>query len=43
MAKQVSRAAFPLSFPELEFVVIAGRTYPNEDFQQVLVRIALDS
>ncbi|EMA31918.1 hypothetical protein C444_07570 [Haloarcula japonica DSM 6131] len=42
-ADQVSRAASSLLFPELEFGVADNRTYPSEDFQRVLARIAFDN
>jgi len=42
-AKQVSRAASSLLFPELEFGIAANGTYPSEDFQRVLARIAFDN
>jgi len=42
-AKQVSRAASSLLFPELEFGVAANGTYPSEDFQRVLARIVFDN
>jgi IS4 transposase len=42
-AKQVSRAASSLLFPELEFGVADNGTYPSEDFQRVLARIAFDN
>jgi len=42
-AKQVSRAASSLLFPELDFDVAANGTYPSEDFQRVLARIAFDN
>ena len=42
-AKQVSRAASSLLFPELEFDVAANGTYPSEDFRRVLARIAFDN
>ncbi|MFC6977150.1 transposase [Halomicroarcula sp. GCM10025709] len=42
-AKQVSRAASSLLFPELEFGTAANATYPSEDFQRVLARIAFDN
>jgi hypothetical protein len=41
-AKQVSRAASSLLFSELEFGVADNATYPSEDFQRVLARIAFD-
>lgn len=42
-ANQVSRAASSLLFPELEFGIAANGTYPSEDFQRVLARIAFDN
>jgi len=42
-AKQVSRAASSLLFPELEFGVADNGTDPSEDFQRVLARIAFDN
>jgi hypothetical protein len=42
-AKQVSRAASSLLFPELEFGIADNGTYPSEDFQRVLARIAFDN
>jgi len=42
-AKQVSRAASSVLFPEPEFGVAANGTYPGEDFQRVLARIAFDN
>jgi IS4 transposase len=42
-AKQVSRAASSLLFPELEFGVADNGTYPSEDFQRVITRIAFDN
>jgi hypothetical protein len=42
-AKQVSRAASSLLFPELDFGVADNGTYPSEDFQRVLARIAFDN
>jgi len=42
-AKQVSRAASSMLFPELEFGVADNGTYPSEDFQGVLARIAFDN
>jgi len=42
-AKQVSRAASSVLFPELEFGVADNSTYPSEDFQRVLARIAFDN
>jgi len=42
-AKQVSRAASSMLFPELEFDVADNGTYPSEDFQRVLARIAFDN
>ncbi|WP_313686073.1 transposase [Halobellus marinus] len=42
-AKQVSRAASSALFPELDFGVADNGTYPSEDFQRVLARIAFDN
>lgn len=42
-AKQVSRAASSLLFPELDFGIADNGTYPSEDFQRVLARIAFDN
>ncbi|MFA9518426.1 transposase [Halopenitus sp. H-Gu1] len=42
-ANQVSRAASSLLFSELDFDVAANSTYPGEDFQRVLARIAFDN
>jgi len=42
-AKQVSRAASSMLLPELEFDVADNGTYPSEDFQRVLARIAFDN
>ena len=42
-AKQVSRAASSMLFPELEFGVADNGTYPSEDFRRVLARIAFDN
>jgi hypothetical protein len=42
-AKQVSRAASSLLFPELEFGAADNSTYPSEDFQRVFARIAFDN
>lgn len=42
-AKQVSRAASSLLFPELDFGVADNGTYPSEYFQRVLARIAFDN
>ncbi len=42
-AKQVSRAASSMLFPELDFDVADNGTYPSEDFQRVLARIASDN
>lgn len=42
MAKQVSRAASSLLFPELDIDVAANGTYPSEDSLKVLARIAFD-
>lgn len=42
-ATQVTRAASSLLFPKLEFGIAANGTYPSEDFQRVLARIAFDS
>ena len=39
----MTRAASSLLFPELEFGIAANGTYPSEDFQQVLARIAFDN
>jgi hypothetical protein len=42
-AKQVSRAASSVLFAELDFGVTDNGTYPSEDFQRVLTRIAFDN
>ncbi|ELY93722.1 transposase [Natrialba taiwanensis] len=42
-ATQVTRAASSLLFPELDFEIAANGTYPSEDFQRVLARIAFDN
>ena len=42
-AKQVSRAASSLLFPELEFGAADNSTYPSEDSLEVLARIAFDN
>ena len=42
-AEQVTQAASSLLFPELEFGIAPNGTYPSEDFQQVLARIAFDN
>jgi hypothetical protein len=42
-AKQVSRAVSSLLFPEVEFGIADNGTYPSEDCQRVLARIAFDN
>jgi len=42
-AKQVSRAASSLLFPELDFGIADNGTYPSEDSLKVLARIAFDN
>jgi len=42
-AKQVSRAASSLLFPELDFGTADNATYPSEDLPGVLARIAFDN
>lgn len=42
-ARQVSRAASSLLFPELKFGIAENGTYPSEDFQRVLARVAFDN
>jgi hypothetical protein len=42
-AKQLSRAASSLLFPELDFGVADNGTYPSEDFYRVLARLAFDT
>ncbi|ELZ21083.1 hypothetical protein C475_19033 [Halosimplex carlsbadense 2-9-1] len=39
----MSLAASSVLFPELEFGVADNGTYPSEDFQRVLARIAFDN